>query len=352
MSAIEMPASAVPIIAYHRVSAAVKNGMNVPPALFRRHMRFLAENGYSPITLDQWCAAVLDGAPLPPKCVMITFDDAWRSQYENALPILRKYGFPATFFAYTSVVGNRSTMTWEQLRALADEGHCIGCHSATHGDLARPFSLETNAQYEQRLKREIVDAKATIEEHLGIPIRHFCYPYGYYNTNVIAHLLRSGYASAVTVNPFVNAVGTPLFQLGRFIIAPWTTAEQLREKLDRMPLAVRNVTPFNGAMRTRPTSNVQAVLPLATELPLTVVRMKWKWRWTESNWEPASRRISCSFDQPLEPGLYPVQVHAWDAESNHYAYAWLFQQSEVDTSRAGLTPADQLSFLDSAEEPL
>jgi len=314
----------VPIIAYHHVTDAHQNDMTVTPELFNQHMQFLSKEGYQPITLDAWCAAALHGAELPKKPIIITFDDAWKSQYEFAVPVLEKFGFPATFFAYLDVIGNKTTMTWEQLRELAKRGHCIGCHSATHCNLTKRFDFETEGQYKERIHNEIAGAKNIMEEKLGVQIRHFCYPYGYYNSEIFSMLERAGFISGVTVNPAVNTFFTPLFQLDRFIIAPWTTVEDLKKKLETLPLDIVRLEPVNGEMCKKPVKEIK--VQLSGEQDITSVEMKWKWKKTESSWNKFLHTITHTLPEPLAKGIYSAQIHGWDDNSNHYSAAWLFEK--------------------------
>lgn len=325
---VAMPQRELPalvILAYHRVTPHATNHMVVSPELLRRQLLAVQQHGYTVITPDEWVAAVQGRIAAPPKPVIITFDDAWRDQYQYALPILEALGMRAVFYAYTAAIGTPDTMSWDELRDLARRGHVIGCHTATHSDLVRPFRFEDSARYAQRLRREINGARAVMEEHLGMPVAHFCYPYGYYNTNVIAMVQAAGYRTAMTVNPSANAATTPLLQLGRIIVAPWTDAEALVQQMAARPLAV-TATPGDGAMPLETTTRVVARLPEVAE-PLAVVRFKWNWRWVEAEWNPATRTVTLPFKAPLTAGIYTAQVHAWDARSNHYVSAWLFQQT-------------------------
>ncbi len=316
----------LPVITYHRISLATTNDMTVTPELFRRHMQFLADNNYSSITMDQWCDTVLNGKKLPAKPVMITFDDAWETQYKNALPILNEFGFKATFYAYTAVVGNRTTMTYNQLSNLVQQGHNVGCHSATHSNLTKPFKSEDAEKFRARLIRETVDAKKTIETNIGFPVKHFCYPYGYYNTNLIAMLKKAGFISGVTVNPAPNSLNSPLFKIGRYIIAPWTNEKKLGNKLSLLPLNFKNAKPFDGEICVTPIEKFSIILPERKGIQYSKLKMYWHWKKTNFFWNGKNRMLSHSFDQPVKPGIYTMQAHAWDKNSNHYTYAWLFQQ--------------------------
>lgn len=323
----------VPVLAYHRVTGNVEkyNGMAVSPAQFRRHMKFLAENNYMPITLDDWYNAVKQNARLPQKPVIITFDDAWQSQYEQALPILTEFNIPATFYVYTAVVGNNTTMSWQQLKDLARRGHSIGCHSGSHADLTKKFSFENNTRYARRLTREIQGAKNELEEKIGVPVRHFCYPYGYYNTNVIAYLRKARFLTGTTVNPMVNTSGTPLHSLGRLIVGPATTTEALQDYLETRELRIKALLPGDGVIRNRNTVTIKALLDKDISAALQHVKIKWNWNWKKCNWNPLTGMITCAFTEPLKPGVYSAQIHAWDSVSNHYVYAWQFRQDKTVT---------------------
>jgi peptidoglycan/xylan/chitin deacetylase (PgdA/CDA1 family) len=351
LTSTNLGSARLPILAYHRIMPGLDNHMNVNPTLFRRHLEYLHTNQYRTITLDEWYAAVTRGTPLPEKVVAITFDDAWRDQYENAAPLLDEFGMRATFFAYSSVIGEPDYMTWAQVRALAQRGHVVGCHSATHSDLARPFAHEDAAAYARRLTREVNEAQRLTADCAATRVRHFCYPYGYYNTSVIAQVRAVPYATAVTVNPMINTRATPLHQLGRFIIAPWTSVDDLAGLLHQRALPVLRAAPTDGAILQGTLTNVLVRVPPGARLPLASVRMKWNWRWTDSSYDPVRGVVVCAVPAPLKPSLYTAQVHAWDARSNHYAYAWLFQYTAGATQAAGTSATAGTRVLALASSP-
>jgi peptidoglycan/xylan/chitin deacetylase (PgdA/CDA1 family) len=333
-----LPMPPIPILAYHRINDDVEkyNGMAISPAHFRRQMKYLVENNYSPITLDQWYNAVQYNTVLPEKPVIITFDDAWKSQYKNALPILKEFNIPATFFVYTAVVGNQTTMSWEQLKELVKRNHTIGSHSAMHGKMTKKFKFENDAKYAARLLREVDGAKKKLEEGIGTPIRHFCYPYGFYNTNVIAYLRKAQFRTAVTVNPMMNTFQTPLYSMGRLIVGPATSTRALREYLESRELPLKALLPGDGIIRNSETIKLKAMLEQSFSDSLCRVKVKWNWNWKACDWDPATGMITCTFKKPLKPGIYSAQIHAWDTSSNHYIYAWQFQQEKTEPIIAGL----------------
>jgi len=330
-AAIQARVPEVPILTYHRITDTVKNGMALSPARFRTQLTYLLKNGYTPITPDQWSRGVVYGTELPDKPVILTFDDGWKSQYQNAVPILKELHIPATFYIYPDVIGNNSSMSWKEVRELAQQNFTIGSHSQSHPKLPQRFSFEDEKRYSRRLTREIEDSKRLIEEHIGKPVLHFCYPYGYYNTNIIEFVRRARYVTAVTVNPAVNGRDTSLFSMGRMIIGSDTTTEEIQKYLDSRVLNVKELMPADGIIRRNITPALQArIVPSGTDR-FTRVQVKWNWKWKESEWNERTQTLRCRLDQPLKQGSYSAQIHAWDGKSNHFVYAWQFQQDSIET---------------------
>jgi peptidoglycan/xylan/chitin deacetylase (PgdA/CDA1 family) len=113
----------------------------------------------------------------------ITFDDGYRDNFENAAPVLEKYGLPATFFVVTQWMGSdvvpwwdqkkgvrHPWMTWDQVRSLHQRGFDLGAHTRTHADLGTVSEREAN--------EEILGARRELEKHLKAPVELFAYPYG------------------------------------------------------------------------------------------------------------------------------------------------------------------------------
>ena len=137
---------------------------------------------------------------------MITVDDGYRSVYNVAYPILKKYGFTATLFIYTNFVGVSSkAITWEQLRELKAQGFTIGSHTIAHSDLTKQGEKEDEAAYIRRLRREIIDSKKIIDEKLNQDTPFFAYPFGRANGVAAKIVHEAGYRLAATVDRGGNA---------------------------------------------------------------------------------------------------------------------------------------------------
>src|SRR5262249_31114293 len=129
------------IFCYHRLVDKVRYpGTEIRPADFEAQMKALKDRGITVIGMQDFLAWRRSEKTIPPRSAIVTFDDGWKSQYDIAWPIMKKYGYPMTLFIYTEGVrggslGGGEAITWEQLAEMRDAGVDIEAHSATHQDL-------------------------------------------------------------------------------------------------------------------------------------------------------------------------------------------------------------------------
>jgi peptidoglycan/xylan/chitin deacetylase (PgdA/CDA1 family) len=212
----------VPILCYHRLGT-VGGKMAVSQGNFAAQMEWLAKNDYRVVKLSQ-LAGYLDGKePLPPKAVVITFDDGYESVYKLAYPVLRKLGLPATMFVYTDFVGaGGDAVSWTQLAEMQASGLMdIQSHSKSHRNLIERTTGENEERYKRNLDSETAGPRDLIEQKLGSAghqVRHYAYPYGDANELVLDTLTRQKYTLAVTVNPGGNAFYAQPLMLRRTMI--------------------------------------------------------------------------------------------------------------------------------------
>ncbi|EAR20429.1 polysaccharide deacetylase family protein [Nitrococcus mobilis Nb-231] len=168
---------------------------------FRSQMNYLKSFDYNVISLDEAVAGLFDDRPLPPRSVVLTFDDGYEGFHEHAFPILAQHGFTATIFIVTGLVGRCAEwlsadqvkaplMSAETLCELHRAGITFGSHSNTHPRLS---GLSVSKQRDQ-----IFRSKAVLEELLAEEVRHFCYPYGDYGRQTRELVEEADYASALT----------------------------------------------------------------------------------------------------------------------------------------------------------
>jgi peptidoglycan/xylan/chitin deacetylase (PgdA/CDA1 family) len=167
-------------------------------------MDYLKNNNYHVISLADLQGFLAATTPIPPRSVVITIDDGFRSAYDVAYPILKSYGFRATFFVYTDFVGAGRALSWAQINELRASGIVdFQSHSKTHTS----FSLRPGdgPAYKARLAAEIDQPQALLQRQLKERARVFAYPYGD-SSRLAAQMLRDrGYELAVTVTRGGNA---------------------------------------------------------------------------------------------------------------------------------------------------
>lgn len=185
-----------PILAYHHIAyRRPQNSYFVSPEIFDEQMKWLKDNNYQVISFDDFYQAASGRGKLPKKPIVLTFDDGNRDQYLNAFPVLKKYGFTATFFIISKSVG-KGGITWDELRELQAAGNIIGSHTVNHDDLATLSPEQLN--YELRESQNI------LEKNLDTKIKYLCYPGGSYDVDVIAAAKNAGYLAAVTTRHKVD----------------------------------------------------------------------------------------------------------------------------------------------------
>lgn len=197
----------VDLLMYHSISEA-PGPTSMPPSLFRQHLDILAACGYQAVSLADFTAWHGHGEELPPRAVVITFDDGFADFAEQAYPALAGHGWSATVFLPSGRLGGqedwegadpvpRPLMSWDQVNDLAEKGIDFGSHSISHADLT--------ALSPEDLEEELGRSRDQIARHLGQAPVSFAPPYGRSNAAV-----RSAIAGHYEVS-----VGTRLARAGR-----------------------------------------------------------------------------------------------------------------------------------------
>ena len=222
----------VPILCYHRFGTG-SNRMLLSPAGFAAQLDWLARNGFQVIRLAQLLEFLRGNRALPRKSVVITIDDGYESVHRYAWPLLKKYGFPATLFVYTDFIGYGEALSWSQLQELAHSGLIdIQAHSKTHRNLLDRFANEDDERYRRNLELEARSPKETLEKRLpGVRVRHFAYPFGDVNEQMLAALTRQQFELGLTVTPGGNAFFAQPLMLRRTMIFGDLDLEGFKAKL-------------------------------------------------------------------------------------------------------------------------
>jgi peptidoglycan/xylan/chitin deacetylase (PgdA/CDA1 family) len=169
----------VPILVYHNIQSAAEGravraaDLTMRPEVFAAQMQYLADHKIPVVSFAALVDALEGKRTLPPKAVVITFDDGRENQYVNAVPVLRKHGFTATFFPFTHAMDrNPRYFTWAQFRELHKAGMLVGSHTSLH---VRVDKMRKAGQ----MHEEITGSRNTLREKLGEEATaFFSYPFG------------------------------------------------------------------------------------------------------------------------------------------------------------------------------
>ncbi|MEA4901630.1 polysaccharide deacetylase family protein [Desulfitobacterium sp.] len=216
----EFPKEGIPVLMYHSISTIPGNTLGVPVKQFTEEMEWLHRQNYHSLSLEEFYQALANGTPVPEKPILLTFDDGYSDNYNDAWPILRQYGFRATFFITTNSVGP-GMMNWDQLNDLARQGNSIGSHTVNHLDLA---TLSDKQQ-----KSELTNSKQELEKNLGISEIALCFPSGRYNKTTLDLMPELGYKLGFTTQPGKVHLGDDLLTLKRVRISGGMSLASFRE---------------------------------------------------------------------------------------------------------------------------
>lgn len=184
----------------------------LPIETFRGQMEWLKQSGWRGLNVSEAIQYPETGAS-----VCITFDDGCETDLIAAAPVLRKFGFNATFYLTAGFLGTPGYLKPEQVRELDAQGFEIGCHSMTH-----PYLSDID---EAALRREILDAKIQIEQIVGHPIKHFSCPGGRYDERALQMARQSGFATVANSQFYANSIRTDPYELGRVAMLCGLTLE-------------------------------------------------------------------------------------------------------------------------------
>lgn len=174
--------SRVTVLAYHRIAVSRNDVNAVSPSVFDKQMAYLKDH-YDVINMSDFMGILADRKCLR-RAVVVTFDDGYRDNFTNAVPVLRKHGIPACFFISTGFMGNEkgfphdvkrlgrkvATMSWAEIEQLVKMGFDIGAHTVNH--------VRLSTCDDEVLSKEIRGSKEVLEERLSVDVKYFAYPFG------------------------------------------------------------------------------------------------------------------------------------------------------------------------------
>jgi peptidoglycan/xylan/chitin deacetylase (PgdA/CDA1 family) len=233
----------LPVLLYHHIGdprLGTHPSLTVPRPKFEAQLRWLVRRRFIGVSSLRWFQWLSEGRPLPPRPILLTFDDGYADLAETALPVLETLGWSATVFIAASTVDDRNAwdepgasahriLSADEIRAWAARGIEFGAHGATHCDLTRVD--------DERLRQEVVGGRDALAELLGRPVTAFAYPYGAHNA-AVREVVANSFEVAFGVEEGINDAETDRTRLRRTMVQPGDTVFDLvlRTRLGWSPL--------------------------------------------------------------------------------------------------------------------
>jgi peptidoglycan/xylan/chitin deacetylase (PgdA/CDA1 family) len=216
----------VPVLCYHHIrdpkpgqSESMKS-YSVSAVQFAQQMKALKDSGYETILPNQLYDYLVHGGTLPPKPVMLTFDDTDEEQFSIGYQEMKKYGFKGVFFIMTISINRPRYMTKEQIKQLADEGNAVESHTWDH-------HMVTKYQGED-WEKQFVKPRKTIEDITGKSATYFAYPFGLWNQAAIPELKKAGFKMAFILSTKRDST-EPLYTVRRMIVpGQWSSTGMIK----------------------------------------------------------------------------------------------------------------------------
>jgi peptidoglycan/xylan/chitin deacetylase (PgdA/CDA1 family) len=243
----------IPILLYHSISQEPSDWIapyTVSPDAFSQHVEFIVGSGRTAMTVSALEAALRGDSPLPPRPVVVTFDDGF-SDFTAAATELAANRIPSTLYVTTGALRGRGPrppdmalpqadmLDWSQLAELSELSVEIGAHTHTHRQLD---TMRSGA-----VSDEIVRSKEMLEDSLGHAVPSFAYPHGFQSKRTRRVIESAGHTSACAVMNALSSDSDNLFALARLTVGATTTPQQMSGWLEGVGAPV---APYPEKLRT------------------------------------------------------------------------------------------------------
>ena len=235
------------VLMYHRFGEDKYPTTNIKMDQFSNHIKELIKTKYNVIKIQDGLNAIQNISLVKDRSVIITIDDAYSSVFNNAWPILKKYGLPFTLFVSTDVIDNKTPgyMSWEEIRILRDNGVTIGSQTKSH-----PHMHNLN---ENQIVRELEFSNSRFVQEIGSKPEIFAYPYGEYNLNVLEKIKSNGFKAAFGQHSGVAHLSLGLYQLPRFAMnETYGNMQRFLLAVNAKPIPISDLSPKDPVIIKNP----------------------------------------------------------------------------------------------------
>ena len=306
----------IPILTYHNFTKDEGSSYSINIIEFEKQMNYLATHNYSVISLSELLKGLKNGQ-LPPKPVVITIDDGFKSTFTLAYPVLKKYNFPATLFIYTDFIErNSNSLTWGEIKEMTENNLEIGSHTLSHCNLLQYKENENYENYLARIKKEIFLSKEILEIKIGGKVKFFAYPYGVYSPTIINLVIQADYEGILNANSMNNTLDADLFSLNRQIIFGQSPLNSFIQILNQRLFNIAQIFPYDGIVESNQFVKIGAILE-DNNYDVKTLSMKLGGAKVEFTFNPENNEISFTPSKPLIKKSYIINISALDKNSNY-----------------------------------
>jgi len=315
----------IPILAYHNFTKDEGSSYVMNIVEFEKQMDYLSAHNYSVISLSELLKKLRTGQ-LPPKPIVITIDDGFKSTYTLAYPVLKKYNFPATLFLYTNFIEkNVYSLTWGEIREMTKNNIEIDSHTLSHCNLLKYKKNENYETYLARIRKEIFLSKEILESKIGRKVKFFAYPYGAYSSTIKDLAIQAGYEGVLNANSMNNTLTADSFSLNRQIIFGQSSLNSFIRILNQRLLNASHIFPYDGIIESNQLVKIGAILE-GDNYDAKTLSMKLGGAKVKFDFNSENREISFTPDslKPLIKKSYIVNITALDKNSQYLRkISWL-----------------------------
>jgi len=306
----------IPILTYHNFTKDVGSSYIINIIEFEKQMNYLATHNYSVISLSELLKGLKNGQ-LPPKPVVITIDDGFKSSFTLAYPVLKKYNFPATLFIYTDFIEkNNNSLTWGEIKEMTENNLEIGSHALSHCNLLKYKENENYENYLARIQKEIFLSKEILESKIGGKVKFFAYPYGVYSPTIKNLVIQADYEGILNANSMNNTFNADPFSLNRQIIFGNNSFNSFIQILNQRLFNIAQIFPYDGIVESNQFVKIGAIFE-GDNYDVKTLSMKLGGAKVEFTFNPENNEISFTSSKPLIKKSYIINISALDKNSNY-----------------------------------
>ncbi len=313
------------IFMYHRFGESRYPSTNIKMEQFAFQLTYLRKNNYNVWPLSKIIRFIKEGKTLPPKTVALTMDDAYKSVYTHAYPLLKKYHFPFTVFVNTKPVDKHygAFMTWEQMREMSRFGAEFGNHTMSHPSFVS-FLPQGHVKLKEAIAKELDGAEERLQKELGNAyVKIVAYPFGEYTNEIRDIVSGLGYDACAQMGGVLTS-RTNLAEIPRFPMAErFATKKGFLLKLRTKALPLAEMPKENHLVTKNPPSLVLHLKKHISNIGCFVSSgERASMQWLDAT------HLQIKAKSPLKPPRdhYTCTAPSYDGRWQWYSFFWVFQK--------------------------